>query len=100
MPSPKTQTPMTQTKETARAGLTERRKSSPTPMPSWIRAKNVFHTAMSGARKFPMWVIRSPTTKGCPLALLRMKESTKPRPNMKGWNWSAASRIHKRPRTT
>ena len=33
-------------------------------MQSWISAKKVFHTAMSGATKFPMWVMRSPMTKG------------------------------------
>ena len=81
-------------------GRTVRRKSSPTPMKSWISAKKVFHTAMSGDTKFPMWVMRSPRTKGCPLALARMLVSTKPRPNMKGWNCRAASRIQKRPRTT
>ena len=99
-PSPMTQTPSTQTNDTASAGRTVRRKSRPTPMKSWISAKKVFHTAMSGATKFPMWVMRSPRTKGCPLALGRMNVSTKPRPNMKGWNCRAASRIQKRPRTT
>ncbi len=97
-PSPMTQMPSAQTNDTARAGRTERRKSRPTPMKSWIRAKNVFHTAMSGPTKFPMWVMRSPRTKGCPLALGRMNVSTKPRPNMKGWNCRAASRIQNSPR--
>ena len=69
-------------------------------MKSWISAKNVFHTAMSGDTKFPMCVMKSPRTKGCPLALARMLSSTNPRPNMKGWNCSAASRIQNRPRTT
>ena len=67
-----TQTPSTQTNDTASAGRTVRRKSRPTPMKSWISAKNVFHTAMSGDTKFPMWVMKSPRTKGCPLALARM----------------------------
>ena len=66
MPSPMTQTPSTQTNDTASAGRTVRRKSRPTPMKSWISAKKVFHTATSGATKFPMWVMRSPRTKGCP----------------------------------
>ena len=64
MPSPMTHTPIAQTKDTASAGRTVRRNKRPTPMKSWISAKNVFHTATSGARKFPMWVIRSPRTKG------------------------------------
>ena len=58
-------------------------------MKSWISAKNVFHTAISGATKFPMCVMRSPTTKGWPWALARMLASTKPRPNMNGWNCRA-----------
>ena len=95
-----TQTPSTQTNDTASAGRTVRRNSRPTPMKSWISAKNVFHTAISGDTKFPMCVIRSPRTKGCPLALARMLFSTKPRPNMKGWNCRAASRIQNRPRMT
>ena len=95
-----TQTPSTQTNETASAGRTVRRNSRPTPMKSWISAKNVFHTAMSGDTKFPMCVMKSPRTNGCPLALARMLFSTKPRPNMKGWNCRAASRIQNRPRTT
>ena len=33
-------------------------------MKSWISAKKVFHTAMSGATKFPMCVMRSPITNG------------------------------------
>ncbi len=69
-------------------------------MKSWISAKNVFHTAMSGATKLPMWVMRSPTTKGWPWAWAKMLASTKPRPNMYGWNCRAASRIQKRPSTT
>ena len=68
-------------------------------MKSWIRAKNVFQTAMSGERKLPMCVMRSPTTNGCPWALARMLACTKPRPNMKGWNCRAASRIQNSPRT-
>ncbi len=95
-----TQTPSTQTNDTASAGRTERRKSRPTPMKSWISAKKVFHTATSGATKFPMCVMRSARTNGCPLALGRMNEVTKPRPNMKGWNCRAASRIQNRPRMT
>ncbi len=68
-------------------------------MKSWISAKKVFHTAMSGATKFPMWVMRSPMTKGWPWALARMLASTKPRPNMNGWNCSAESRTQKKPST-
>ncbi len=69
-------------------------------MKSWISAKKVFHTAMSGATKWPTWVMRSPRTKGWPWALSRMQVSTKPWPNMAGWNWRAASRTQNRPRTT
>ena len=47
-------------------------------MKSWIRAKNVFQTAMSGERKFPMCVMRSPMTNGCPWALARMLACRKP----------------------
>ena len=53
MPSPMTQTPSTQTNDTASAGRTVRRNSRPTPMKSWISAKNVFHTAMSGDDEVP-----------------------------------------------
>ena len=38
-------------------------------------------------------------TNGWPWALARMLASTKPRPNMNGWNCSAASRIQNRPST-
>ena len=69
-------------------------------MASWMSAKKVFHTAMSGDTKLPTWVMRSPMTKGWPAALSRMKVSTKPCPNMKGWNWRAASSTQNRPRTT
>ncbi len=41
-------------------------------MKSWISAKKVLHTAMSGDRKVPTWVMRSPTTKGWPVALPAM----------------------------
>ena len=95
-----TQTPSTQKNDTTSAGRTVRRNSRPTPMKSWISAKKVFHTAMSGETKFPMCVMKSPRTNGCPLALARMLFSTKPRPNMKGWNCRAASRIQNRPRMT
>ena len=68
MPSPMTQTPSAQANDTASAGRTVRRKSRPTPMKSSISAKKVFHTATSGATKCPMWVMRSPRTKGWPVA--------------------------------
>ena len=64
MPSPMTQTPRAQANETASAGRTVLLKSRPTPMASWISAKNVFHTATSGATKLPMCVMKSPSDEG------------------------------------
>ena len=81
-PSPRTQTPRAQKNDTTSAGRTVRRKSSPVPMHNWIRAKNVFQTAMWGLRKWPMWVRNQEIGAGCPLALARMKLCTKPWPNM------------------
>ncbi len=77
-----TQTPSAHTNDTARAGRTVRRNSNPMPMNSWISAKNVFQTAMSGDRKWPTCVMRSPMTKGWPFALLRTNVVMKPWPNM------------------
>ena len=50
-PSPKTQTLSDHTIETASAGRTVRRYSSPAPMTNWIVAKKTFHTATSGDTK-------------------------------------------------
>ncbi|MGO8825466.1 MAG: hypothetical protein ACLQU9_09525 [Acidimicrobiales bacterium] len=72
MPSPITHTPSAQANDRARAGRTVGRERRPTPMKSWISAKKVLHTAMSGDRKVPTWVMRSPTTKGWPVALPAM----------------------------
>ncbi len=44
-------------------------------MSSWIKAKKVFQTAISGDRKWPMWVMRELTNRRLPLALGRMNVS-------------------------
>ena len=56
-PSPKNQTPKAQKNDTTNAGRTVRRKSRPAPIATWIRAKNVFHTAMWGPTKWPTLVM-------------------------------------------
>ena len=99
-PSPKTQTPSAQANDRARAGLTVGRKSRPTPMTTWISAKKVFHTAMSGAMKMPDVGDEGADDEGLALGVGQDDwSSTKPRPNMNGWNCRAASRIQNRPRT-
>ena len=70
-PSPKNQTPKAQKNDTARAGRTVRRKSNPTPMATWMRAKNVFHTATWGPTKWPTLVMIHRTTSGWFWALFR-----------------------------
>ena len=70
-PSPKNQTPRTQKNETARAGRTVRRNSSPRPIATWMRAKKVFQTATWGPTKLPTLVMIHRTMSGWLLALFK-----------------------------
>ena len=96
-PAPRRQGPRRTTMPSA--GRTVRGNNRPMPITTWINAKNVFHSAMWGSMKWPMFVMTHETTAGWPLALGRMNVSTKSRLNMKGWNCSAASRTQKSPST-
>ena len=96
-PSPNHQTPRAQTAMATMAGFTVRRKNMPSPMHSWSAPKKKFHTPASGRMKCARFVMDQATGAGWPWAMGSIMVLTRSEPNMRGWNCSPASRIHRHP---